>query len=82
MSRQKLAWQNVAFVVAFLVASAIHLAFAQQGTSDSSFAASPSEKPYLVEWVYKVKWGCPDEFWEIFKKYQIATLNREKHLAT
>jgi hypothetical protein len=47
-------------------------------------AASPtafsSEKPYLVEWVYKVKWGYADEFWQLFKKYQIATLNREKEL--
>ena len=34
----------------------------------------------MVEWVYKVKWGYADEFWQIFKKYQIATLNREKEL--
>ena len=43
-------------------------------------AASANEKPYLVEWVYKVKWGYADEFWQLFKKYQIATLNREKEL--
>ena len=42
--------------------------------------ASATEKPYLVEWVYKVKWGYADEFWQLFKKYQIATLNREKEL--
>jgi hypothetical protein len=42
--------------------------------------ASATEKPYFVEWVYKVKWGYADEFWQIFKKYQIATLNREKEL--
>jgi hypothetical protein len=41
---------------------------------------SSADKPYLVEWVYKVKWGYADEFWQIFKKYQIATLNREKEL--
>jgi len=39
-----------------------------------------ADKPYLVEWVYKVKWGYADEFWQLFKKYQIATLNREKEL--
>src|SRR5271170_2288269 len=38
------------------------------------------DKPYLVEWVYKVKWGYADEFWQLFKKYQIAALNREKEL--
>src|ERR1700722_7922774 len=42
--------------------------------------ASSADKPYLVEWVYKVKWGNADEFWQLFKKYQIATLNREKEL--
>jgi hypothetical protein len=48
--------------------------------SASAPAASASEKPYMVEWVYKVKWGYADEFWQLFKKYQIATLNREKEL--
>ena len=43
-------------------------------------AVALSEKPYLVEWVYKVKWGYADEFWQLFKKYQITTLNREKEL--
>jgi len=38
------------------------------------------DKPYLVEWVYKVKWGHADEYWQLFKKYQIAILNREKEL--
>ena len=41
---------------------------------------SASDKPYLVEWVYKVKWGHADEFWQIFKKVQIPVLNREKEL--
>jgi hypothetical protein len=51
-----------------------------QGSSNSPAATSPADKLYLVEWVYKVKWGYADEFWQIFKKYQIATLNREKEL--
>jgi hypothetical protein len=42
--------------------------------------ASASEKPYIVEWSYKLKWGHADEFWQLFKKYQIPTLNREKEL--
>ena len=46
----------------------------------ASPSVSASDKPYLVEWVYKVKWGYADEFWQIFKKYQIAILNREKEL--
>jgi hypothetical protein len=39
-----------------------------------------NSQPYIVEWVYKVKWGYQDEFWQIFQKYQIATLNKEKEL--
>lgn len=35
-------------------------------------------KPYLVEWVYRVKRGYNDEWWKIFQKYQVATLDREK----
>jgi len=41
-------------------------------------AQSPQSSPYVVEWVYKVKLGHEDEFWQIFRKYQIATLNKEK----
>ena len=36
--------------------------------------------PYLVEWVYKAKWGHQDEFLEIFKKTQVPVLDREKEL--
>ena len=61
-----------------LVASADHL-WGQQQTSVNP-SASASDKPFLVEWVYKVKWGHADEFWQIFKKYQIPVLNREKEL--
>jgi hypothetical protein len=60
-----------------LVASPGHL-WGQQTSVNPS--ASASEKPFLVEWVYKVKWGHADEFWKIFKKYQIPVLNRQKEL--
>jgi hypothetical protein len=63
-----------------LVASLIPALLARQGPFSAYAAEPPNDKPYLVEWVYKVKWGYADEFWEIFKKYQIATLNREKQL--
>ena len=38
------------------------------------------EKPYIVEWVYRAKWGHKDEFFDIFKKYQLPVLNKEKQL--
>jgi hypothetical protein len=61
--------------VLLLLALGTSLAFAQ-----STQSKPPSEPPYVVEWVYKVKFGHQDEFWQIFKKYQIPTLNREKQL--
>src|ERR1700722_18730253 len=42
--------------------------------------AAGQDKPYIVEWVYKVKWGHSDEFFDIFRKYQIPLLDREKEL--
>ena len=43
-------------------------------------AAVAAEKPYQVEWVYRVQYGHEDEWWNIFRKYQIAILDREKQL--
>jgi len=62
-----------------LVVVAFFLALATT-TSAQAPKNGDSEKPYVVEWVYKVKWGHADEYWQLFKKYQIAILNREKEL--
>jgi hypothetical protein len=43
-------------------------------------AVAPAEKPVIVEWVYRVQYGHKDEWWRIFKKYQIAILERQKQL--
>jgi hypothetical protein len=39
-----------------------------------------AKKPVIVEWVYRVQYGHKDEWWRIFKKYQIAILERQKQL--
>jgi hypothetical protein len=39
-----------------------------------------AEKPETVEWVYRVQYGHRDEWFRIFKKYQIAILDRQKQL--
>src|ERR1700754_483724 len=39
-----------------------------------------AEAPYQVEWVYHVQYGHQDEWWKIFRKYQVAILDREKQL--
>lgn len=68
----------MAAIALLIVIAGVSQARSQQTASNP--AVSSADKPYLVEWVYKVKWGFADEFWQIFKKYQIATLNREKEL--
>jgi len=40
----------------------------------------PTAKPVIVEWVYRIQYGHHDEWWRIFKKYQIAILERQKQL--
>lgn len=51
-------------------------AFSQQ----SATASVPTTKPVIEEWVYRTKYGYKDEWWAIFKKYQIAILERQKQL--
>lgn len=61
----------------FLVALA--LVSVQSGTPAlSQTPTSASAKPYQVEWVYRVKYGFQDEWWQLFQKYQIAELDEEK----
>ena len=43
-------------------------------------APKPGVKGYEVEWVYRVRYGFIDEWWDIFRKYQIAILDRERTL--
>jgi hypothetical protein len=42
--------------------------------------AASSKKPAIIEWVYRIQYGHEDEWWHIFKKYQIAILDRQKQL--
>jgi len=62
-------------LAAFLILTSVTQA--QQPAKEGGAAA---EKPYVVEWVYKVKWGHAEEYWQLSKKYQIAILSREKEL--
>jgi hypothetical protein len=51
-------------------------AFSQQAVTTSASVT----KPVIEEWVYRTKYGYKDEWWAIFKKYQIAILGRQKQL--
>jgi hypothetical protein len=58
---------------AALVGGARNARAQSRGTS----AAAP---PYIVEWVYRAQWGHKEEFFDLFKKYQVPVLDREKQL--
>jgi hypothetical protein len=53
---------------------------AQAQAQPGSTASSPSPKEFTEEWVYRVQYGHKDEWFRIFKKYQIAILDRQKQL--
>jgi hypothetical protein len=47
----------------------------------STTATSPTTaKPETEEWVYRIRYGFHDEWSQIFRKYQIAILERQKQL--
>ena len=50
------------------------------GGPASAQPAKPGVAGYEVEWVYRVRYGHIDEWWDIFRKYQLAILEREKQL--
>jgi hypothetical protein len=39
--------------------------------------AAPSEKPFVIEYYYKAKWGHADEFLRLFKKNHYPLLKKE-----
>jgi len=42
--------------------------------------AKPGVKGYEVEWLYRVRYGFIDEWWDIYRKYEIPTLDRMQQL--
>jgi hypothetical protein len=49
-------------------------------TAQSNVISASASKPVIVEWVYRTKYGYKDEWFRIFKKYQLAILERQKQL--
>lgn len=46
-----------------------------------AIAQSPATaKPVTVEWVYRIKYGYKDEWFNLFKKNQISILEKQKEL--
>jgi hypothetical protein len=70
----------VRFAVTLLMTAILLSSLDSAGAAQTVPAVT--DKPYLVEWVYRVKWGHADEFFDIFKKYQIKILDREQELGS
>ena len=71
-TKMRLSLRLACGLFAALIAAASNLATAQP--------PSPSAKGYEVEWVYRVRYGFIDEWWDLFRKYQIPILDRAKAL--
>jgi hypothetical protein len=57
------------------------LAFQSRGGSRTEAAAADSkDKPFVVEYYYKAKWGHADEFITLFKKNHYPLLKKEMEL--
>ncbi len=65
----------LAMIALFSVSAVPYTSAQQAGT-----AANVATKPIIVEWVYRTRYGYKDEWWRIFKKYQLAILERQKQL--
>src|SRR5271165_5173231 len=44
---------------------------------DTAAAAIPQDKPFVVEYFYKVKWGYADEFITLFRKNHYPLLKKQ-----
>jgi hypothetical protein len=71
MSKRLLA--SAALFAAMAGIGAVRPALAQDSPSQPA-----AEAPPIVEWVYTAQWGYFDDWYAIFKKYQIAILDEEK----
>lgn len=51
--------------------------FRQTALAQSSTSSTSAEKPFVVEYYYKVKWGYADEFLTLFKKNHYPLLQKQ-----
>ena len=61
-----------------LIAGIMALTAGSRQAYPQSAPQTQANTPYIVEWVYTAKWGYFDDWYALFKKYQIAILDKEK----
>src|SRR4029077_12221146 len=78
-SSMKTAYRFVAGV-ALLVALAATISDPRGVMAQAQTPTAVAEKPFVVEYYYKAKWGYADEFIRLFKKNHYPVLKKEKEL--
>jgi len=72
---QKPSWLRAALLIGLLIAAAI-LAFGVIGRAKAQ-SVPQADKPFVVEYYYKTKWGHADEFIALFRKNHYPLLKKE-----
>jgi len=72
---QQPSWLRAALLLGLLIAAAI-LAFGVIGHARAQSAAT-TDRPFVVEYYYKTKWGHADEFLTLFKKNHYPLLRKQ-----
>jgi hypothetical protein len=71
-------WHLLALMI--LAALAFPIRGAVRAHQASASAADAKEKPFIVEYYYKAKWGHAEEFITLFKKNHYPVLKKEVEL--
>lgn len=69
--------RSVLLVLPLVVTSVFLFAFHERAQAQGM---APAEKPFVVEYYYKVKWGHADEFITLFRKNHYPVLKKEMEL--
>lgn len=67
-------------LVSLSVMVVFSLGIARSAPQSGTTAAASSDKPFVVEYYYKTKWGHADEFIAFFKKNHFPVLKKEIEL--
>jgi hypothetical protein len=66
-----------AFIFALVAVLSFPVSSTLQAQSNASQQQNATEKPYVIEYYYKAKWGHADEFVALFKKNHYPVLKKE-----
>jgi hypothetical protein len=63
-----------------IFASLVFLVVVLPSLSHAQSASATSDKPFVIEYYYKTKWGHADEFLKLFKKNHYPVLKKEMEM--